>query len=104
MALAGGGDGNCTAGAVVAVAIGAIVGDAATWLVGVTVGVIVGDGWTVPVSAASTVCNPRMPNQRRLPMIIAMPRHRICWERCVLHAALCVVYVARWPNSSPCVP
>lgn len=40
VALAGG---DCTAGTAVAVAVGAIVGDAATWLVGVPDGVIVGD-------------------------------------------------------------
>ena len=74
VALAGGGVVRYTTGAVVTVAIGAIAGDAATWLVGVADGVIVGDGWTVPVSAAPTVCNPRMPNQRRIPMIIAVPR------------------------------
>ena len=101
VALAGG---DCTAGTAVAVAVGAIVGDAAAWLVGVAEGVIVGDGWAVPVPAAPTVCDPRMPNQRRLPMIIAMPRHRMRCERCMLHGAVCAVYVTRWPNSSPCVP
>jgi len=101
VALAGG---DCTAGTAVAVAVGAIVGDAAAWLVGVADGVIVGDGWAVPVPAAPTVCDPRMPNQRRLPMIIAMPRHRMRCERCMLHGAVCAVYVTRWPNSSPCVP
>lgn len=102
VALAGGGD--CTTGTAVAVAVGAIVGDAAAWLVGVADGVIVGDGWAVPVPAAPTVCDPRVPNPRRLPMIIAMPRRRMCCERCVLHAAVCAALVTRWPNSSPCVP
>ncbi len=76
VALAGG---DCTAGAAVAVAVGAIVGD----------------GPAVPGPAAPTVRDPRMPNQRRLPMIIAMPRRRMCCERFVLHAAVGTAFVAR---------
>ncbi len=72
--MAGGGVVGCTTGAVVVDSRGAMVGDVATCLVGVAVDVIVEDGAAVPVPAAPTVCDPRMPNQRRLPMIVTMPR------------------------------
>lgn len=94
VALAGGGSVvACTTGGSVADSRGVIVGDTAICFVRVAVGVLAGDGWTVPVPAAPTVCDPRVPIQRRLPMIVTMPRLRNCRKRYVRRAAVCAMHL-----------